>query len=243
MGVGVAGLVREGAARSGGLALEHGVVDADDLELAHFAFFLLDRLLDDFEEALDGLVALDPAHELLLLEALQLAKVEADELAQAVLLHAVLVLVDLEDRDQAAGEHELELADVDDVALVQVEHFEQELDFGLDFGLAVQNHRRENLEGVDESLVLGVPNRERGLVDREYLLVLGQRNREIVADALERAVVFLDLVQGFLGLLGGRSGAGLLPKSGDIRGSVSIDSRIFKLFPIKRDFIKFKAEI
>lgn len=180
------------------LPLQSGLIlNPNDLEFVHFAFFFFDRLLDDLEKLLDGFIALHPADQLLFLELFVLAEVHLDESLQIVLFHHVFATVDLEDRGQATREHELQLCDLDDEALVQVEHFEEKLDFGFDVGLAVQNHGREDFEGVDEPLVVGVPNGKGGLVHREDLLVLGQRNREVVADALKGAVVFFDLVQGF----------------------------------------------
>jgi hypothetical protein len=118
-------------------------------------------------------------------------KVAVDEAADLVSVEFRLHLVDLVDAQHAAVDHELQFDQREMADLVEIEQVEEDwsflptVDLLLELGRTHQSQTAEELEGVDEAVLVCVPNDERRLVGSEDLLELGKVDGQVVAHTLE----------------------------------------------------------
>lgn len=119
-----------------------------------------------------------------------------DEVLDEVGLDLVVDGVDLVGGDQGGVEHELEVDGRQTLQFVQVEQVEQETHRVVELSVREERHARKQLQGVDEAVVVRVPDHEGTLVGVEYLLELDQVDGEVVAEGLEGGVVVAEFAEG-----------------------------------------------
>ena len=137
---------------------------------------------------------LELAHDAAWVEAV----LEGEEVRNVGHVDGLLDADDLEGRVQNRVDHELHVRLRQTLDFVQVENVEQETHLVLELRVAEDDQPRKEFQGVDQPVLVDVPNDEGVAPRREDLLELGEVDAEVLADGFVGAEVLLEFGDGLV---------------------------------------------